>query len=281
MILRAMMILTMLVSANQLAAHSFNVALLASVSGPMAGPGKNARDGFMLATTERDSHPDQESDGHLGGLDVYVTLIDPRHGPARARRAVRELIGKSQIDFIIVADNPAVLEAIHPLVTRSAIFLLGASPGPAVFAGAKCSPFFFSLSWPRDRRTSQRRADGRAFVGQWANDLDNPANKAFVAAFEKTYRYPPTSYAAMGYDAARLIASAVRARGDTLADRAPLRAALRRADFRSVRGNFKFNNNQFPIQDRLLVRQVKRVSRIVRKLATMRGDKYAANCALK
>lgn len=276
-----MVILTMLVSANQLAAHSFNLALLATVSGPMAGPGKNARDGFMLATTERGSHPDQESDGHLGGLDVYVTLIDPRHSPAQARGAVRELIGKSQIDFVIVADTPAVQEAIHPLVTTSEIFLIGTGPTPMMFAGAKCNPFFFSLSWPRDGNGPDRRADGRPFVGQWASDLNNPANRAFVAAFEKTYRYPPTVYAALGYDAARLIASAVRARGDTLADRKALRAALRRADFRSVRGNFKFNNNQFPIQDRLLVRQGKRVSRIVRNLAPMRGDKYAANCALK
>ena len=289
--MRAILVLTALVSAIGLApksvsAHSFKVALVASVSGPKAGPGKHARDGFMLATTQRDSHPDQESDGHLGGLDVYVTLINPRHSPATARAAIRKLVGKGGIDFVVAGDDPKVLEAIHPLVTGSAIFLIGTGPSPTTLAGAKCNPFFFSVSWPRDREKTENPESGRPFVAQWANNLDNLANKAFVAAFEKTYGYPPTPYAAMGYEAARLIASAVRARGDTLADRAALRAALRRADFRSIRGGFKFNNNQFPIQDRIQVRSTRRtdgarISRFVQILATMRGDRHAANCAMK
>ena len=204
--MRAILVLTALVSAIGLApksvsAHSFKVALVASVSGPKAGPGKHARDGFMLATTERDSHPDQESDGHLGGLDVYVTLIDPLHSPATARAAIRTLIGKGGIDFVVAGDDPKVLEAIHPLVTGSAIFLIGTGPSPTTLAGAKCNPFFFSVSWPRDREKTENPESGRPFVAQWANNLDNLANKAFVAAFEKTYGYPPTPYAAMGYEA--------------------------------------------------------------------------------
>lgn len=297
--MRTILVLTVLVSAIGLApypvsAHSFKVALVATVSGPMAGPGKQARDGFMLATTERDGHPDQESDGHLGGLDVYVTLIDPRHSPASARASVRNLIGKTGIDFVIVAGNQKSLAAIHPLVTGSRIFLIATTPSPPALAGAKCNPFFFSLSWARDRGGDPPGAgnkfkpgeSGRPFAAQWANDLDNPANKAFVAAFEKAYGYPPTRHAAMGYEAARLIASAVRARGDTLSDRPALRAALRRADFRSIRGGFKFDTNQFPIQDHTLVRATRRadgapISRSVRKLGSMRGDRYAANCTMK
>jgi len=45
---------------------------------------------------------------------------------------------------------------------------------------------------------------------QWAHDLDNAANKKFVAAFEKEYGRLPTLYASQGYDAAQLIAAAVR-----------------------------------------------------------------------
>ena len=289
--LPAILVLTALVSAiglpaKPVSAHSFKVALVVSLSGPMAGPGRHARDGFMLATTERDGHPDQRSDGHLGGLDVYVTLIDPAHRPASASAAIGRLIAKGGIDFVIAGGNPEILEAIHPLVTGAEIFLIGASPAPAVFAGAQCNPFFFSLSWPRDRGKTKNRRRGRPFAAQWASDLDNPANKAFVTAFEKAYGYLPTAQAAMGYDAARLIASAVRARGDALADRAALRAALRRADFRSVRGGFTFNNNQFPVQDRILVRLArradgKRIASFLRKLTAMRGDKYAVRCAMK
>ncbi len=53
-------------------AHSFNVALVLPGKPATSEQARQIRQGFMLATTERDGHPDQESDGHLGGLDVYV-----------------------------------------------------------------------------------------------------------------------------------------------------------------------------------------------------------------
>lgn len=84
---------------------------------------------------------------------------------------------------------------------------------------------------------------------QWAHDLDNAANKKFVADFQKEYGRLPTMYAAQGYDAARLIDAAVRDSKGKLDDKAAVRKALEAAKFDSVRGSFKFNNNHFPIQD--------------------------------
>jgi len=57
-------------------AHRFNVALVAPSSGWNSTVGETIFKRFMVATTERDNHADEESDGHLGGLDVYVTLAD-------------------------------------------------------------------------------------------------------------------------------------------------------------------------------------------------------------
>src|SRR5215210_6711707 len=59
------------------------------------------------------------------------------------------------------------------------------------------------------------RPVGEAMLGtfdaaHWALDLDNAANKKFVAAFEKEYKRLPTVYAAQGYDTALLIDAAVR-----------------------------------------------------------------------
>jgi len=84
---------------------------------------------------------------------------------------------------------------------------------------------------------------------QWAHDMDNAANKKFVAEFEKEYGRLPTMYAAQGYDAAQLIDSAVRDTKGKLDDKAAVRKALMAAKFNSVRGDFKFNKNQFPIQN--------------------------------
>jgi len=81
----------------------------------------------------------------------------------------------------------------------------------------------------------------------YAPDLDNPQNKQFVAAYEQKYKRVPSMYAAQSYDAAMLLDSAIRKVGGKLGDKAAVRAALKAADFKSVRGAFAFNTNQFPI----------------------------------
>src|ERR671934_1011304 len=86
-------------------------------------------------------------------------------------------------------------------------------------------------------------------VGHWSIDFDNPANKKFVAEFEREYKRLPTGYAASGYDTALLIDSAIRKVKGKIENKDALRNALRAADFQSVRGHFKFNRNQFPIQN--------------------------------
>ena len=93
---------------------------------------------------------------------------------------------------------------------------------------------------------------------QWVNDLPNAANKKFVADFEK--KFPgkrPSFYGAQTYDAAMLIASAVTATKGNLSDKVAVQKALEKADFKSVRGNFKFGNNHIPIQNFYLQNVVK------------------------
>nr|WP_233146359.1 ABC transporter substrate-binding protein [Pigmentiphaga sp. NML080357] len=88
---------------------------------------------------------------------------------------------------------------------------------------------------------------GAVTSSPYAPDLDNAANREFVQAFRKKYGREPSLYAAQSYDAARLIASALRRTGGNVDDKAAFRAALKAADFQSVRGYFAFNTNQFPI----------------------------------
>ena len=79
--------------------------------------------------------------------------------------------------------------------------------------------------------------------------MDNPQNKRFVSGFEAAYNYIPASYAAQSYDAANLLDSAVRRVNGNLSDKNALREAIRAADFRSVRGPFRFGANHYPVQD--------------------------------
>ncbi len=120
----------------------------------------------------------------------------------------------------------------------------------------------------------------------WAPNLDTPQNKSFVAAYEKAYGIIPASYAFEAYDAALLIDSALRQTGGSTADKDAVRAALKNADFKSLRGNFRFNNNHFQIQDFYLVQVAKRPdgkyeTEIAKKVFSDFGDSYAAACAMK
>jgi len=123
-------------------------------------------------------------------------------------------------------------------------------------------------------------------VGHWSIDFDNPANRKFVAAFEQEYKRLPTGYAASGYDTALLIDSAVRKVKGRIEDKEALRAALRAADFKSVRGDFKFNRNQFPVQNYYLQLVGKGsdgrlVHKTIGTVLTARGDAYVQDCKMK
>lgn len=120
----------------------------------------------------------------------------------------------------------------------------------------------------------------------WSHDLDNPANIKFVADFKTANKRLPSLFAAQGYDAALLIDSAVKAVKGNLEDKDALRAALKKADFNSVRGKFKFNNNHFPIQNFYIRKVVKDeegnlTTRIVSTAFTDHADAYCQDCPMK
>ena len=83
----------------------------------------------------------------------------------------------------------------------------------------------------------------------WAHDMDNAENKRFVADFLKTYGRLPSLYASQGYDAALLMDAAVRDVKGKIEDKAALRKALENKNFKSVRGDFSFNKNHYPVQN--------------------------------
>lgn len=129
-------------------------------------------------------------------------------------------------------------------------------------------------------------AIGMTLTASWNDDIDNAQNKKFVADFRKKYNYAPSFYSAQAYDAAMLLDSAVRKVGGKIEDKAAFLTALKAADFKSVRGNFKFNTNHFPIQDFYLGQVIKGddgkpTIRLGERVLKDHHDAYAANCPLK
>ena len=135
------------------------------------------------------------------------------------------------------------------------------------------------------------RAVGDPMLGtfdaaHWALDFDNPANKKFVKAFDDEYKRLPTVYASQGYDTALLIDSAVRAVKGKVEDTEGMRKALKAAKFQSVRGSFKFNRNQYPIQNYYLRvvgkdAQGRLVNKPIGTIFKDHGDAYVQDCPMK
>ncbi|WP_338306676.1 MULTISPECIES: ABC transporter substrate-binding protein [unclassified Bradyrhizobium] len=129
----------------------------------------------------------------------------------------------------------------------------------------------------------QDAAVGMFGGANWAPNLDNPQNKKFVASYEAAYNVVPGTYAFQAYDAAMLIDSAVKAVKGDLSNKDAVQAALKKADFTSLRGTFKFNTNGYPIQDFYLTKVAKRPdgkfqTEIVQKVFENYGDRYAKDC---
>ena len=134
---------------------------------------------------------------------------------------------------------------------------------------------------------AQRDAALGFFGGaNWAPNLDNPQNKKFVADYEKDFGAVPATYAFQAYDAALLIDGALKLTKGNSADKNALRAAMEKANFKSLRGDFKFNTNHYPIQDFYLVKVAKRAdgkfqTEIAKKIFENQADTYAKGCAMK
>jgi branched-chain amino acid transport system substrate-binding protein len=119
---------------------------------------------------------------------------------------------------------------------------------------------------------------------EWVNDLPNAENKKFVADYKAKYKSSPSFYGAQTYDAATLIDSGLKATKGNMTDKPALRKAFEKADFKSVRGNFKFGPNHIPIQNFYLQDVVKQgddyVLKTVATIVENDQDKHVGKCKM-
>ena len=123
----------------------------------------------------------------------------------------------------------------------------------------------------------------------WSPDLKNPANEKFVGDYKKKYSGKlPSFYGAQSYDGIMLIDSAVRAVKGNLADKKGMIAAMRKANFNSVRGKYTYGHNHFPIQNFYLLKAVAGptpgsdpVMEIQKTVFNNYKDSYGKDCKMK
>lgn len=337
-------------------ADEIKIGFLTTLSGPGSVSGEEIRDGFMLAV--------KLNAGKLGGLPADVSITDDQLNPVTARQIVERYIKRDDVDVVTGTVFSAVALPIIPSVLAADKVFISTNTGPADYAGAKCDPNFFVVTWqnedipramgafanqegykrvsliapnyPGGRETlggfkrdyegeitneiytklnqldysaeiatlraakpdavfyflpggmginfvkqytasgmqknapllttgftadvAEIKALGKELVGtynssQWSADLPNEANKKFVEAYKAEYGRDPSMFSSQGYDAAMLIDGAVRDVNGNIENKEDFRAALKKASFNSVRGDFKFNTNNYPIHD-IYMRQI-------------------------
>jgi branched-chain amino acid transport system substrate-binding protein len=120
---------------------------------------------------------------------------------------------------------------------------------------------------------------------EWVNDLPNEANKKFVADYKAKFKSSPSFYGAQTYDAVALLDSAVKAVKGDLSKKDDMRKEMEKANFKSVRGNFKFGHNHIPIQNFYLQDAVKQgddyVLKTVATIVQNDQDRFHDKCPMK
>ena len=166
-------------------AHAFTVLLVSSFSGADAVTGTAVRDGFLLASAERDGHADETADGHLGGLDVHVRYFDS--ASADFVQSLRDRLKQGDIDLLVVRQNQAQSAQISMAVENLNILQVPVLKLP--FSG---SP------------------QGSLSVAKFVNN------------FARRFSYPANRFAAQGYQLARRIDAVVRPL-ESVADKTAMR----------------------------------------------------------
>jgi branched-chain amino acid transport system substrate-binding protein len=194
-----------------------------------------------------------------GLKNVFFLGFDNQAGYDHINGAKRTYKGKiageafTQLSQLEFSAEIAKIRAAKP--DALFVFLVGA---PAVAfvkqygqSGLKSSvpAYSFALSDPMIVKAQGSAALGVKVAGPYFTFIDNPQNKKFVESFKKKYDREPTFYAADQYDTIMLLDAAIRQVHGNVSDTKALRAAIEKADFKSLRGDFKFNYNHFPIQN--------------------------------
>ena len=273
--------------------------VLSSNAGPSQIAGEGCHKNFFGVAWQNDQTPMAlgETLNQKGIKKLYV--MSPNYAAGRdmaagVKRTFKgELVGEDYTKWPGQLDFSAELAKVRASGAE-ALFVF--YPGPAGVqiltqyeqAGLRGSVPLYTvytidaLSLPRQKEA----AIGIPGTQEWVQDLPNEANKKFVADFKKKHGTYPSFYGAQAYDTIMLIASAMDAVKGDVSKTDAIRAALKKADFKSVRGGFKFGNNHFPIQNFYLqdvvkdsdgVLTLKTVSTVLKD----HQDPFAAQCPMK
>jgi len=90
------------------------------------------------------------------------------------------------------------------------------------------------------------------FANHYSVEDPSPAISSFVKAYEAKYKKLPDSFAALGYDSAKILAQAIKDAGE--ADPAKVAQALAKVkDFPGITGTMSINEKHNPVKEIVVI----------------------------
>lgn len=274
------------------------VPFLSSNPGPSAFAGKQCNPYFFGVSYQNDTY--DEAAGKVANEKGYnnMVLIAPNYPAGKDhiggfKRFYKGTVKEEIYTKVGQIDYAAEIAQIRAAKPDAVFVFLPAAMGinflkQYVGSGLKEIPLI-SPGFTADQDVIEAVGEptlGMLNTAHWAHDLKVPANVEFVEAFRKKYngRYP-TVYAAQAYDVVMAMDAAVREVGGKVADREAVVAALKKANFKSVRGELKYGPNNFPVQNyylRVVDKDAsgKLTNKLVGTVMDKHQDAYVGDCKL-
>lgn len=167
------------------AADKVKVGFITTLSGPQAGPGVEARDGFNLAL--------KLSGGKLGGLPAEILMQDDQINPETGKQVADRMIKRDRVDFLTGVIYSNVLLAVAPVAFEAKTYYISSNAGPSQYAGEGCNPYFYSASWQNDviHEAPGKFAFDRGFKNVFLIAANYPAGRDAMAGFKRFYTHKP------------------------------------------------------------------------------------------
>lgn len=279
--------------------------LISSNAGPSQMAGKLCHENFFSASWQNDQTPMAMGEvlNKAGVKSLYIMAPNYAAGKdmvAGVERTFKgEIVGKdltkwgadAQLDF-----SAELAKAKASGADGIFVFYPGAAAGAFTKqyhqAGLKDNLPLYSvftvdgISLPKLQAANFSGIVGSKVTQEWDPSLDNAANQKFVSDFKAKYGTYPSFYAAQSYDTIRMIAAAVEKVDGDMSDMDGIRAALKSADYDSVRGSYSYGSNNFPVQNFYLREVVvdgdgNWTTQVVDTVLNNHVDPHAADCRMK
>lgn len=278
---------------------SAKIPYLSNNAGPSQFAGAQCNEYFFGTAFQNDVY--HEAAGQMATAEGFkkVVIIAPNYPAGKdamtgfKRRYEAEVAAEiytkiGQIDYAI---DLAKIRAIKP---DAVYFFLPGAMGinfikQYMGAGISSDTALISTGFSADEdiiRAVGRQALGLLNTSHWAHDLDVPVSRKFVENFRKEFKRYPSIYAAQAYDVIQQMNAAMIAVAGKIESKSELLRVLRAAKFDSIRGSFRYNTNQFPIQNYYTRRIVKDAdgvitNKLVNTILRDYEDSYVSECPLK